>query len=243
MESIRALIRFGTDFLDRHGVPNARRNAEWMLCHTMGCRNTDLYFAGDGAPTREQVARYEGLLTRRGAREPLQYILETTEFMSLPFHSRPGVFIPRPDTEILVEVVESLTVGRRDTLEVCDLCCGSGVIAVSLAKRDNARVTAVDLSAEATALTTLNAELNEVEEQVRVVRMESGNFLPLHADVAAAALRGEVASVVAASDAPATSPRNRRRDRRGDREVSGLSASGLVVISCCLLLFRLLWRF
>jgi len=181
MESIRSLIRTGEVYLVEHGVPNARRNAEWLLCHTLGCRNVDLYFADIAEPDSARVEAYRRLLERRGRREPLQYILETTEFMSLPFRTHAGVFIPRPDTEVLVEVAEALLGGRPEPA-VCDLCCGSGVIGISLAKRRGARVTAVDVSPEAVELTRANARLNLIDEHVTARRMEAGHFLSLHAD-------------------------------------------------------------
>ena len=182
MQNIRSLIKTGESYLVEHGVPNARRNAEWMLSHALACHNTELYMNADDVPPSDRVEAFESMLERRGKREPLQYVLETTEFMSLRFETRPGVFIPRPDTEVVVETAERL-IGAGDA-NVCDLCCGSGTIAVSLAQRLGAGVVAVDASEQAAALTARNAELNQVDRRVRVINIEALRFLDLHAGVA-----------------------------------------------------------
>lgn len=182
MQSIRALIQSGESYLVERGVPNARRNVEWILSHALGCRNTELYMNGADVPEVAQVERFNAMLARRGRREPLQYVLETTEFMSLPFESRPGVFIPRPDTEILVETTETLLAGR-DNARVCDLCCGSGAISIALARRAKARVVAVDMSPDAVSLTRRNADLNRVKDRVRIIKMDAVRFTDLYANV------------------------------------------------------------
>jgi release factor glutamine methyltransferase len=182
------LLRRGESYLVGRGVPNARRNAEWLLSHVLDCRAADLYLDTSYAPAPLQVGAYKRLLQRRGSREPLQYILGTTEFMSLSFCLAAGVFIPRPDTEVLVERIEPYlamlegreAIGARDAggVQMADLCCGSGVIAISLAKRvGGVRAVAVDLSPAAVDLAAKNAELNGVADRVECVRGEAVAFL------------------------------------------------------------------
>jgi len=177
--NVSQLIRHGESFLQKCGVPNARRNAEWLLAHVLACRSADLYLDAEYTPATPEIAAYDRLLERRGSREPLQYILGTTEFMSLPFYSFPGVFIPRPDTEILVEKIERhLEASGNSTYRVADLCCGSGVIAVSLLKRTaGTTVTAVDVSAAAIDVTERNAQLNGVSDRVEYVCDDAIRFL------------------------------------------------------------------
>jgi len=179
-DALRSLAIWGAQYLRGHSVPNPQNNAEWILCDAMTCNRLDIYL---GAPARLEPERCETYflnIRRRGRREPLQYILGTTEFMSLPFHTPPGVFVPRPDTEVLVEVAESLL--RRMPLaprqKILDLCCGSGVIAVSLAHRiPNAEVWAVDASVDATRVTATNAAMNGVDARVRTVEGTAFGFL------------------------------------------------------------------
>lgn len=110
------------------------------------------------AETEEQL---EDMIERRIAREPLQYILGEWEFYSLPFKLGPGVLIPRPDTETLVDTVLEF-IGDRE-VDCVDLCSGSGCIAVAIAaNRKNARVTAVEKSDEAFKYLEENIALNGV---------------------------------------------------------------------------------
>jgi release factor glutamine methyltransferase len=174
------LLNGGEAFLNANGVPNARRNVEWILSHVLHCRTIELLIDPGRTPGPEEQSRYQALLERRGSREPLQYILESTEFMSLPFCVLPGVFIPRPDTEILVEVAEQLTGGpsEDDRQTLLDLCCGCGAIAVSMiARRPGLFGVAVDIDERAVALSAKNAALNGVRERIRIVHADAADFL------------------------------------------------------------------
>jgi len=178
--NIHELLSSAEAHLVEHGVPNARRNAEWMLCHTLGWSMLDLYVRSRTRLRDETFGAYWEFVERRARREPLQYILGGTEFMSLPFDVRPGVFVPRPDTEVLVERADRMlrAFPLHRALSVLDLCCGSGIIGVSLASRiANMTVTSVDLSAEAVELTAHNARKNAVYDRVRVARSDAFEFL------------------------------------------------------------------
>lgn len=179
-ETVREILNRAQAHLARHGVPNARRNAEWMLCAALGVGMLDLYVQGGRELSAESAGAYWTIVERRAAREPLQYILGSTEFMSLPFEVRRGVFVPRPDTEILVERAEPILRARplHEPVTVLDLCCGSGVIGVSIAARvANAGITAVDVSDAAVELTADNARRNGVDDRVRLVRDDAIDYL------------------------------------------------------------------
>lgn len=109
----------------------------------------------------EQIAIIGDLLERRVSGEPLQYILGEWSFMGLPFYTDERALIPRQDTELLCETAIRL-IQERGYTSVLDLCTGSGCIAISIAKRTGAAVTASDVSTDALALAKENAELNEV---------------------------------------------------------------------------------
>jgi len=190
-ETIRDLLNRAENCLIQNGVPNARRNAEWMLCASLEVSMLDLYVRSGEFVSSRAIDDYWRRVERRAAREPLQYILGSTEFMALPFLARPGVFVPRPDTEVLVEHAER----RLRAIElhrpalVLDLCCGSGVIGVSIAKRvPNAGVTAVDVSEAAVELTSDNAAHNGVSDRVRLVQDDAVEYLDSTADRFAAIL-------------------------------------------------------
>jgi release factor glutamine methyltransferase len=178
--TLRQLADFGADLLGNHGVPNARNNAEWILCEAADCGRLQIYLDDAGAIPARVRKRYITNLKRRANREPLQYVLGSTEFMSLPFCVPRGVFVPRPDTEILVEEAEQRlrAMPLSPCLRVLDLCCGSGVIAVSLARGvANLEAWAVDSSSAAVNATRMNAKINGVRDRIHVVNESAERFV------------------------------------------------------------------
>ncbi len=189
LTDVLSVIRVAESYLIARGVPNARRNAEWILAHVLECPSQRLYLAPSRLLERRELDAYDVLLQRRGEREPLQYVLGSTEFMSLRFHSVRGVFIPRPDTEVLVEKVETLlsrrlewrsagAVGDGTSARILDLCCGTGAIGIALTCRlPQVHTVAVDIDERAVEVTRQNAELNGVPERIRCVRADAFEFL------------------------------------------------------------------
>ncbi len=129
------------------GVPSPDHDAAELLAHVLGTTRSRLPLAED--PTAEQLAAYDALVERRAAREPLQHLLGTAAFRYLELAVGPGVFTPRPETELLAgwgidRAREVLASGRAPV--VVDLCTGSGAIALSLATEvPEAQVHAVEL--------------------------------------------------------------------------------------------------
>jgi release factor glutamine methyltransferase len=178
--NIRELLKLAERTLQQHHVPNAGNNAIWMLCDLMDWKMIDVYAHFNVQLSDDLTEEYAEMIERRAQREPLQYILGSTEFMSLRFHTRPLVFIPRPETETLVEVADTMLRGfpLHQPLSVLDLCCGSGIIGVSLAHRiGNLEVTSVDVSLEAVMQTAENADMNQVAPRLRVVQSDAFRYL------------------------------------------------------------------
>ncbi|MDP0400226.1 peptide chain release factor N(5)-glutamine methyltransferase [Tsukamurella strandjordii] len=109
------------------GVPSPRNDAEVLLAHVLGVDRGRLILAD---VTEEQSAAYDALVARRAAREPLQHILGRAPFGPLDLHVGPGVFVPRPETELLA-VWAARQVGRGAA--IVDLCAGSGALGLYLA--------------------------------------------------------------------------------------------------------------
>jgi release factor glutamine methyltransferase len=195
LTDVFSVIREAESYLVERGVPNARRNAEWILSHVLKCRAPELYLTTDRSLEPSQLDAFDALLHRRGSREPLQYVLGSTEFMSLPFYSTRGVFIPRPDTEVLVEKVEELLTDkperragnrhlRGSSDRILDLCCGTGAIGIALACRlPHVSCVAVDVDEAAVELTRRNAKLNGVRGRVRCVKADALEFLRRETDL------------------------------------------------------------
>ena len=134
-----------------------RLDARLLLEYVSGCTHTDLIARPDLAMTPDQATQLAALVARRAAGEPLAYLVGSADFYGLEFFVSPAVLIPRPDTEVLVE----LAVERAQALEaarIVDLGTGSGIVAVTLARLcPSAEVTAVDVSAGAIDVARINA--------------------------------------------------------------------------------------
>lgn len=145
-------------------VPSPRVDAELLAAHLLydGSRSRLQHAALMGERlTPDQVAEYEALVARRACREPLQHITGSAPFYRLELSVGPGVFVPRPETELLVE--EALRVLGTRTGKVAprivDLCTGSGAIAAAIkSELPNAQVFAVELSEDAIPYTRKNLE-------------------------------------------------------------------------------------
>lgn len=145
-------------------VPSPRVDAELLAAHLLydGSRSRLQHAALMGERlTPAQVAEYEALIARRASREPLQHITGRAPFYRLELSVGPGVFVPRPETELLVE--EALGVLRltekTNAPRVVDLCTGSGAIAAAVkSELPNAQVFAVELSEEAIPYARKNLE-------------------------------------------------------------------------------------
>ena len=128
-----------------------------LLEHVLGWRRTELITHDEEELAAESVDLFEALVQRRAAGEPIAQLVGTREFFGLAFEVTPDVLIPRPETELLVEIaLERLA--EIQAPHVLDLGTGSGAIAVAIAfSRDDAQVWAVDQSAEALAVAARNA--------------------------------------------------------------------------------------
>jgi len=152
-----AALDWTRGYLERAGDEHARHSAEWLLEAATGLSRLELYTHFDQPLTAEERAQLREGVTRRAAGEPLQYITGVAYFRHLELKVTPAVLIPRPETEVLVDVaLEELSGGA--TSKVLDLCAGSGCIALSLIDEAGVSVTATDLSADALAIARDNAE-------------------------------------------------------------------------------------
>ena len=154
------LMSAGIRMLTEAGFEEARTDVRMLVCHACGTELTELLLnAGLNVP-HKQEQRFFSMLERRLKHEPVQYITGEQEFCGIKFHVRPGVLIPRPETELLAEAVFRSASGKR----VLDLCTGSGCIAVTVAKLGSPSfVAAADCSEAALKIAKENAALQDAE--------------------------------------------------------------------------------
>ncbi len=163
MRTVADLIAAGASRLP---VDNPRREARLLLARVLGRDPDRLYLRPDELVSAGEEELFFKLISERGAlRRPLQYILGTAEFMSLEFEVGPGVMVPRPETEILVERALEVIGGRA--VSILDVGTGSGAIAVSLlVYAPRARAMATDLSPRALGIAARNAARHGVADRV-----------------------------------------------------------------------------
>ncbi|MBM3460199.1 MAG: peptide chain release factor N(5)-glutamine methyltransferase, partial [Armatimonadetes bacterium] len=169
--TVAAQLRAAVARLEAASVPGARWDAEILLAFCLGRDRTYLYGHPEAALDPAVQVTYEALLTRRERREPLAYLTGYREFLGLRLQIGPGVLIPRPETEHLVQfAAERLPVGAK----ILDVGTGSGCVALGVATlRRDVQVTAVDAAPEAIRIARANAEALGLADRVRV---ELGRF-------------------------------------------------------------------
>lgn len=175
--TVLRIIRWSGPWLQERGVETGRLDAEHLLAHALETTRLQLYLQYDRPLTPEELAAFRPLLRRRGAREPLQYIVGRAAFRNLDLVVDPRVLIPRPETEELVQIVLDWAVGR-DRLSALDVGTGSGCIALSLlAEGPFERVVATDVSDDALEVARGNSDL--VDHAGRLEFRSGEGFAPL----------------------------------------------------------------
>ena len=174
MATILDTLKKGTEYLQKHGVEEARLNMELLIAHVLKTGRMQLYIDFDREIPENALENLRDLTKRRGRGEPLQHLLGTIEFCDPDFKTDHRALIPRPETEELTRKLFSRP--WPQAVSILDMGCGSGVIGLSLAHRfmgRAAQVTLADLSPEALGLALENAAvLPDGGAQVRFVESD-----------------------------------------------------------------------
>jgi release factor glutamine methyltransferase len=167
--TVLQVLQSSTEYLKKHKIENPRLNAEHLLAHVLGRKRIELYLDFERKLTETELGPLRELVKRRSEGEPLQHLLGTVEFCGLTFLCDKRAMVPRPETEQLVELVESKIENRES--RIVDVGTGSGVIALSLAaKFPEAKILAVDVSDDALALAQENAARLNLGNRVRFLK-------------------------------------------------------------------------
>jgi release factor glutamine methyltransferase len=177
------MLRRTKEELAMSGIGDAVREAELIVSYCLGTDRAVLY-RDNPRVSDEKAFKIEEYFRRRSNREPMQYILGSTEFCGLTIKVGPGVLIPRPETEMLaVEAIKMLSefdIRMRDCT-ILDICTGTGCLALALAKEfPSAQVYATDISETAMQYSITNAKLNRIEN---VKFLQGSLFEPVGKDL------------------------------------------------------------
>jgi release factor glutamine methyltransferase len=187
---VAELLKSTSDWLAGRGVGAPRLDAELLLGQVLGLERLQLYTSFDRPLAREELDAFRELVRRRGGYEPVAYILGRKEFYSRDFAVDRRVLVPRPDTEVLVDLALERLAPEVEGVAL-DYGTGSGAIAVTLAcERTGLKVLALDLSREALDVARTNAATHGVADRVGFVRSDGLAALPVR-------FEGQLAAIVA----------------------------------------------
>lgn len=156
------MLEWATDFFEDRQVRSPRFSIEWLLAHVLSIKRLGLYLEYDRPLSSDELEILRPLVKRRAAHEPLQYITGETDFHNVKIKVKPGVLIPRQETEQLVDwILEQFD--EKEELKVLDIGTGSGCIPIALkSARPSWQVFATDISDEALTIAKENALYNNV---------------------------------------------------------------------------------
>jgi release factor glutamine methyltransferase len=166
--TVLEVLQATTAYFKKHKIENPRLNAEHLLAQVLGRKRIELYLEFERVITDSELAPLRDLVKCRGEGQPLQHLLGTVEFCGHIFLCDRRAMVPRPETEQLVELIESKIENPKS--RIVDVGTGSGVIALSLAaKFPDAELVAADISDDALALAHANAARLNLSDRVRFV--------------------------------------------------------------------------
>jgi release factor glutamine methyltransferase len=168
--TIQKLLNWVAEYLKNKSINSPRLSAELLLSHVLGLKRIELYTQFDKIVTEEQLGRLHDLVERAGKHEPIAYLAGKTEFYSLELEVTADCMIPRPETELLVERAIEFLLARGGKQFVCDLCTGSGCIAVAIARNyPDCRIIATDVSSAALSVAARNIEKHGLKEKIKLL--------------------------------------------------------------------------
>ena len=173
--TIKKLLEWTTDYFSQVPLEQSRLAAEILLAHVLECQRIDLYMQFDRCPEPAQLGEFRALVKQAAAQEPVAYLTGQAHFFSLEFEVSPAVLIPRPETEVLAaSAIDFCRHGTiRPTVDVLDLCTGSGCLAVAIGVNVvETQIVAVDTSPEALEIARRNIAKHDLEGRVSILQSD-----------------------------------------------------------------------
>ena len=172
MKTIGELLIYGNQQLKEAEIDTYILDCQLLLTKVLNKDKIYLILNKDEEVSKLNENKFKQLIKKRKEKMPMAYILKDVEFMGLDFYVEEGVLIPRGDTEVLVEEVLK-HIGENDDTSICDLCCGSGAIGISLAAlRNNIKVDLVDLYPIPEKVTKKNIAKHNLEERTEFIKSD-----------------------------------------------------------------------
>lgn len=171
-KTIRELLNEANQTFKSVDIESYILDAQLLMCHVLQKDKLWLMINANERIGIEKENEFLELVEKRKNKYPMNYILGTAEFMGIDFIVKDGVLIPRPDTEVLVEEVLK-HIEKYEEIDICDLCCGSGAIGLSIAQyRINTKVDLLDIDDIPKEVTGLNIKNQELEERAKFIQSD-----------------------------------------------------------------------
>ncbi len=168
--SLKQVLKNAEIIFTEKNIPDARNEAFYLLNAHIPCSRGEILLDTKREVDPTAIDRFMMDVSKRVNGMPLQYLIGKWEFYGLEFLTLPGVLIPRPDTELLIDYAKPI-LKKMERPRILDLCCGSGCIGLTLAKLiPNLDVTLFDISATAIHATQKNAQLHRVDDRCHIVQ-------------------------------------------------------------------------
>lgn len=180
--TVRKALEWTAGYLERKGDEHPRLSAEWLLCAATGLTRVEVYMNYDRPLVADELATLHAGVERRGRGEPLQYVTGEMPFRHIVLKCAPGVLIPRPETEVLVDCVLDYLDGLgvvAETPRILEIGTGTGCIALSLAgERPSVYVAATDIFPQAYDLAVRNRDALDLSERVDLYLTDLAEGVP-----------------------------------------------------------------
>ena len=176
---VNEAISFAEQELKKTNNLNSRLDSEILVSHLINIPRENIYSKLKEDLQLDKVEKLKQLVNRRANKEPIAYILNNKEFWSTNFYVDRSVLIPRPETEVLIDLLLSKISNKNKYLDVLDIGTGSGCILISLLKElKKARGVGVDKSSKAIAIAKKNSFLNKIDNRIcfKNISLEQINF-------------------------------------------------------------------
>jgi release factor glutamine methyltransferase len=178
LRTVRQVLSSVKRRLKDRGIDTYNLDAELLLAKVLKCKRIDLYLNMERPLSQAELEKYRDLVELRSKYYPIAYIMGEKEFMSLNFYLQKGVFIPRPDSESLVEAItENLDFSRASNLKVADVCAGTGCLGISSVyylQKKGIKVSRIDFY-EKNEIASQVIELN-IKENLADFKLESNIY-------------------------------------------------------------------
>ena len=178
MNTVKEILRKNYKDLLNHNIQTAKIDSEVILANILNTTRINLITKQDITLNKEQENLFNKLVERRKQKEPVAYILNKKEFWNENYFVDKRVLIPRPETEILIELLLKKTKDKNKAYKVLDLGCGSGCLLISFLKEmQKSQGIGVDISSNALEVAKKNIELHNLNNRAKLMRLD---LLTLH---------------------------------------------------------------